>query len=116
MNQPAKCFYCEAPADLLCDGGLVTIDDQGRRYFASERAGGYATCDRPLCRKHATNAGSMIVCSRGRRGHSGSCCERVTIDYCAECDAGAKTAGGPWRGSRLLQAGDLPPVQGSLFD
>jgi len=86
VDAPPLCHYCDQPAESLCDFHVVTQTEK-RALIASGASRDQIvialakTCDRPLCRKHRVNKGSMHVCGRGRHGAG---CRIMTIDYCPD--------------------------------
>ena len=70
----ARCYYCERPADFLCDFVLdmaalpskpITNDmsiDEFTNVLLNPKEVYLQTCDRPLCEHHRTQVGTMFFC------------------------------------------------------
>lgn len=82
MNKE-HCFYCDAPATLLCDFrlglpfGERLRDRKGREYDVTTIDKPPHTCDMPLCRDHAEYRGWLHI-NAGRNSRFDS------YDYCPE--------------------------------
>lgn len=75
-----RCAYCFRPATILCD--WLWLDGKG----LIEDADCPSTCDKPLCKTHAVNQGTMFVC--GKKGTI------ETTDYCPPHATQHKLTGG----------------------
>lgn len=88
---PAPCHVCGAPSSILCDH---PVERPTGLLDGSTEPG---TCDRPLCDRHAVNAGRMHILYTTPRGFRRGRWE--TVDYCpehaaAKAEAAAERAAG----------------------
>lgn len=67
----ANCFYCNQPANLLCDGHVMFLENKRLQR---------GTCDRPLCSNCRAGGSVLFICARPR-----SQSRTATIDFCPEC-------------------------------
>jgi hypothetical protein len=78
-----RCFYCDAPATLLCDFHLEWVGEAVRRsdgsaWHAIHTSKPPYTCDMQLCREQAECRGWLHIKAKGPAGGFDS------YDYCSE--------------------------------
>ena len=118
-KQPAgrrsRCFYCLAPATLLCDGilgwrrvwhqqpeGAARFQGTAEGWWCIDTSQGgdeMVTCDRPLCEDCAHRAGVTFMCG------TGPAAGMETTDHCRDC---AENAG---KSAPLLSDEELDALQ-----
>lgn len=80
MAEARVCYFCGAPARLLCDGRLAQLKDESLKDAAGRAIPKQVTCDRPLCRAHVRERFEMHINARPRHYWDSQ-------DFCQDCVA-----------------------------